>query len=357
MQTKLERKEVFEKIIMKPLIKYPGGKIKELRVIRHMLPSNINNYYEPFVGGGAVLWSLKLGNIKYINDISRDLINFYLCVQLNDEEFYQTLERWNIELQNATFNANEQMEYLSDAFWNNKEPNFEDEELKEVILKKFDHIQRKAAKNDGVIEDFEENIEAAYKQAVYTKARREYNEYKNYDGKRAALYVLMRQYSFSGMFRYNSDGYFNIPYGGIAYNDIYLDDKIRIMKSDEVRTIMDNMIIGNVDFELFMMQNPPRQGDFIFVDPPYDTTFSSYDNKDFDRLDQHRLANYLIFNCYANWMVVIKATEFIRNLYPKGRVCANGGIIKIMEFDKRYDLCMKGRNEQRSEHLLITNYL
>lgn len=340
---------------MNTLIKYPGGKEKELKVIKPMLPQNINNYYEPFVGGGAVLWHLNLGNRKFINDISRDLVNFYICIQIQDEVFFQELEAWNERFHLATNNAHDDMDEIMDAFCDNRDPVIAEEVL-DFVLKKFQHIHRKAAKNNGLIEAFEENIEAAYKQAVYTQARTEYNNYPVFDGHRAALYVLMRQYGFSGMFRYNANGDFNIPYGGIPYNNKYLDERIRLMQSAEVVNIMQTTVIGNEDFEQFMHHNPPQQSDFIFIDPPYDTTFSAYDNIDFDRLDQHRLSNYLINNCMANWMVVIKATDYIRHLYPANTRCVNGGIIRIHEFDKRYDVCMKGRNEQRCEHLLITNY-
>lgn len=340
---------------MNTLIKYPGGKEKELKVIEPMLPQVINNYYEPFVGGGAVLWHLNLGNRKFINDISRDLVNFYICVQIQDEEFFQELETWNERFHQVTNIALEDMDEIMNAFIENRDPNIEDDVLG-YVKKKFQHIHRKAEKNGGIIEAFEENIEAAYKQAVYSMARDRYNTYHVYDGRRAALYVLMRQYGFSGMFRYNADGNFNIPYGGIPYNNKYLDERLRLMRSDEVINIMRTTVIGNEDFEQFLYHNPPQHNDFIFIDPPYDTTFSAYDNIDFDRLDQHRLSNYLINTCMANWMVVIKATDYIRHLYPLNTTCANGGTIQIREFDKRYDVCMKGRNEQRCEHLLITNY-
>lgn len=342
-------------LAMNTLIKYPGGKEKELKVIRPMLPQNINNYYEPFVGGGAVLWHLNLGRRKFINDISKDLVNFYICVQIQDEEFFECLENWNDQFHLAANMAADDMDEIVNAFCENRDPDI-DETVKPYVIKKFAHIHRKAEKNNEVVEAFEENVEAAYKQALYSRARNEYNASQIFDGRRAALYVLMRQYGFSGMFRYNADGDFNIPYGGIPYNNKYLDERIRLMKSGEVISIMRNTVIGNEDFEQFMHHNPPGQNDFIFIDPPYDTTFSSYDNIDFDRLDQHRLSNYLINNCMANWMVVIKATDYIRHLYPENMQCINGGEIHIYEFDKKYDVCMKGRNEQRCEHLLITNY-
>ena len=55
--------------ILRPLIKYPGGKDKELSIIAPRIPNKVANYYEPFFGGGAVYFALMPGNKKFINDI------------------------------------------------------------------------------------------------------------------------------------------------------------------------------------------------------------------------------------------------------------------------------------------------
>lgn len=66
-------KNVLEKRLS-PLIKYPGGKEKELSHILPALPSNIDCYYEPFVGGGAVYFTIEAQKY-YINDKSDNKIN------------------------------------------------------------------------------------------------------------------------------------------------------------------------------------------------------------------------------------------------------------------------------------------
>ena len=69
---------------MKPLIKYPGGKYNEYEKIKQFFPKEINNYYEPFFGGGGVFFKLKNENKiqgkGYINDFSKSLIDFYQSV-------------------------------------------------------------------------------------------------------------------------------------------------------------------------------------------------------------------------------------------------------------------------------------
>src|SRR5205807_6595584 len=89
--------------------------------------------------------------------------------------------------------------------------------------------------------------------------------------------------------------------------------------------------------------------DFIFLDPPYDSEFSTYTQNTFDKRDQERLAHYLLNRCAAKFMLVIKNTPTIFNLYAeKG--------LNIQTFDKKYLVSFQDRNNRESEHLMITNY-
>lgn len=87
----------------------------------------------------------------------------------------------------------------------------------------------------------------------------------------------------------------------------------------------------------------------FFLDPPYDTEFNTYTGNTFTLKDQARLANYLIKDCSANWLMIIKATPYILSLYKdKG--------LNIKSFDKIYTVSFKNRNNKQAEHLIITNY-
>jgi DNA adenine methylase len=104
-----------------------------------------------------------------------------------------------------------------------------------------------------------------------------------------------------------------------------------------------------MDFEAFLLNYPPQPNDFIFLDPPYDSDFSTYAQNEFDMKDQQRLANYLLNQCKAKFMLVIKNTEAIFTLYnQKG--------LKISAFDKKYLVSFQDRNNRETEHLIITNY-
>ena len=71
---------------MNPIIKWAGGKEKELPYIKENLPSNINRYIEPFVGGGAVYFNLNIKE-SIINDKSEELINLYRCIKIMIKSF------------------------------------------------------------------------------------------------------------------------------------------------------------------------------------------------------------------------------------------------------------------------------
>lgn len=71
--------------------------------------------------------------------------------------------------------------------------------------------------------------------------------------------------------------------------------------------------------------------------------------KSFDKTDQERLANYLIKKCPAKFMLIIKNTDFILNLYDKQGFYINS-------FDKKYMVSFKNRNNRDCEHLIVTNY-
>ena len=151
------------------------------------------------------------------------------------------------------------------------------------------------------------------------------------------------------MFRYSSKGDFNVPYGGIAYNSKLMAKKLNYYRCEEVQNHFAKTQIFNMDFEDFLRTTNPTEEDFVFLDPPYDSEFSTYAQNAFTRNDQERLARYLINECRAKWMMVIKNTDFIYGLYNKTG-------INIRSFEKEYLVSFMNRNDKKATHLLITNY-
>ena len=74
------------------------------------------------------------------------------------------------------------------------------------------------------------------------------------------------------------------------------------------------------------------------------------------RADSERLADFLIRDCQAYFMLVIKNTDFIRSLYPAGQKTAGGRRLCVGMFDKKYVVSFQDRNDKSAQHLIITNY-
>lgn len=365
-----------------PILKYAGGKEKELKYIHPCLPKKINNYYEPFIGGGAVYFSVD-ANKMFINDKSHELINLYNVIAIQDKDFFSIVEEMMFNWKLLEDIINEEKTIFIKTYREFQKNYINEEQVKNLILlfitrnqKKinnmfeinvenfFKEIERninnkikrmkKIELDKGELSDNDivNNIESAFKSAFYMQMRHLYNNIEKYNIKHSftvAIFFFIRNFSYSGMFRYNKEGDFNVPYGGIGYNRKNLLKKVDYFKTNKLIEHLNKTVIDNLDFEEFFKKNKPKKDDFIFLDPPYDSEFSTYAQNEFVRNDQIRLANYLINDCEANWMLVIKNTDFIYNLYNKEG-------IYITSFDKKYLVNFKNRNDKKVEHLLILNY-
>ena len=370
-------------ISLKPIIKWPGGKEKELEFIFPNAPSKINNYYEPFVGGGSVFMAINAEKF-FINDKSVELINLYKFISSKNPEFYEWTNGIELAWKNTlNYASSTNLASLFISFRNNKidvkdlKSNIENfvkenrenilnnlpdcftmnkdvfiSEVKTNLTRKLQRM-KKLEIEKWVLpeEDVKSNIETAFMSALYMYFR---NLYNNRDVQKqtelyTALFLFIRNYTYSGMFRYNDSGEFNVPYGGTSYNSKSLKGKLNYYLSEKVVNKFSHTKIDNMDFEEFFMINQPKENDFVFLDPPYDSEFSTYAQNDFTKEDQVRLADYLCNKCKAKWMIVIKATPFILSLYE------NKGL-NIKKFDKTYTVSFMNRNDKKAEHLIIMNY-
>lgn len=96
---------------MKTFLKYPGGKTKEIPLVRRYMPQQINRYFEPFVGGGSVYLALDIPN-SFINDFSTDLINVYRYIKEGNETFKQYLADFD-KIWHSLGSAVSQSDFLS----------------------------------------------------------------------------------------------------------------------------------------------------------------------------------------------------------------------------------------------------
>ena len=101
------------------------------------------------------------------------------------------------------------------------------------------------------------------------------------------------------------------------------------------------------DFETLLKEETLTERDFMFLDPPYDTTFSAYEGREFGGGDQERLADFL-GSTRAQFILIIKNTEFIYSLYRDRD-------LEIYTFENQYLYNVRSRNDRTAEHLIITN--
>lgn len=350
---------------LKPFLKWAGGKSSELPIINKNLPCEFNNFYEPFVGGGAVYWSIEASNY-YINDKSANLINLYKSSTNPSMKFIKLIKNSDLVWKNIdryckdnTFNLlksyNEASIIDFSEVYNNVKKSFSwnhewfVENSNKSISTKLLRMKKLEKKYSNLSNtDIISNIEGAIKSAMYFYFRKIFNSsLDKSNDEQAFLFFVMREYSYASMFRHNAKGEFNVPYGGVSYNNKLFEKKLTQINSLETQNKLSATDIYCNDFEEFLLKTNPKKSDFIFIDPPYDTEFSTYDQNVFSLDEQVRLANYLKNNCSANFMIIIKNTDFIYNLYKN---------FNINCFDKIYMWNIKDRNDRKTEHLMITNY-
>lgn len=81
------------KTIVEPFLKWAGGKRWLMHQHRNLLPINFNRYIEPFLGSGAVFFSLGLER-AILSDTNAELINTYLCIKKDAIEIHNLLKRY-----------------------------------------------------------------------------------------------------------------------------------------------------------------------------------------------------------------------------------------------------------------------
>lgn len=283
---------------MKPIIKYRGGKSKEIPLLIPYIPKFTGRYIEPFLGGGAMYFYLEPSN-AIINDINNKLMTFYKGVQQN----YLELKRELSEI----------------------------EKIYSINRLAFEALKKKHP--DERITDGNETF--------YYFLRDMYNDLIPPSYSLAALYYFINKTAYSGMIRYNSRGEYNVPYGR------YRNFNTELITEAHHRLLANTEIFTGDYSQIFKMAN---KNDFIFLDPPYDCIFSDYGNDEykegFNEANHRKLADDF-FNLKCKALMVIGATPLTRRLYGKNI---------IAEYDKSYSVNIRNRFQSEATHIIITNY-
>lgn len=360
---------------MNTIIKWPGGKSREIDMITDLIPTHYDRYVEPFFGGGALYFHL-MPKRSAINDSSSDLMEFYRLIQEGDPEFKTLMYGYHDSITGLLAACDSHTELIRNAFAQRQADSVTalldtllplikasvsealilnadqfDEQMRRMVTDKFARTVANHQKKPFSEEDLLENLITGFTSGFYMYFRKVYNDItlgrvEVSAGYRAANFYFIREYCYGSMFRYNTKGEFNIPYGGMSYNRKDMKSKLDRIFDEQVVSLLGRTEIACQDFEDFIEACDLTENDFMFLDPPYDTEFSEYEGKAFTKLDQARLA-VALKHTKAKFVLIIKNTEFIYSLYEHD--------FTILSFDKQYTYNVRSRNDRGAEHLIITN--
>lgn len=282
---------------MNPVLKYRGGKSREIPRFLQYIPDDFNRYIEPFFGGGAVYFYLEPDN-AIINDLNTRLMTFYQELRNNYPEMRKQLD----ELQSLYEKNQKEYKRLKTLSPNERVPNA-NEELYYKMRELFNHPNGEFL--DGV------------------------------------LYFFINKTAYSGMIRYNNSGEYNVPFGR------YPNLNTRLI-TEQHSELLQRTELYNLDYKkIFDMA---QEDDFIFLDPPYDCVFNDYGNIDmmngFDEEQHRRLAEeFKKLPCRA--LMIIGKTPLTEELYKD---------YIFDEYYKNYSVNIKNRFNNDKMHIVVKNY-
>jgi DNA adenine methylase len=221
------------KIKRSPLF-YVGDKYRLMGQMADLFPKEINNFYEPFVGGGTVFLNVD-ANKYHLNDIDKHLVNihkFLIESSENPKAFFKDVEKI-IKQYN-----------LSRSY---------KEDIVPISLKR----------------EWKKTYLARFNKEGYEKLRTRVN--KNIKNDPLILYILLI-YGFNRMLRFNGGGRFNLPVGNVDFNQ----NVVRALNHYFEFVSDKKIILGSKDFRSYFENKEYSKDDFVYLDPPYLIASSEY---------------------------------------------------------------------------------
>lgn len=237
------------KIKRSPLF-YVGDKYKLMKQLINLFPKKINNFYEPFVGGGTVFLNIEAKKY-FLNDIDKHLINIhklFIASSKNPKKFFKEIEK--------------------------------------IIHKyKLSHSYKKNVVPNSLKKEFKKTYYARFNKDGYDRLRMCVNNFKKNDP--LILFILLI-YGFNRMLRFNGGGKFNLPVGNVDFNKNVVN-----ALNEYFDFVNDKKIsITSKDFKKFFSARKYFKNDFVYLDPPYLITASEY-NKFWDQNSESDLLNLI----------------------------------------------------------------
>lgn len=295
------------KMNAKPFVKWAGGKGNLIKQLIEYLPNNFIEqqkvtYIEPFVGGGAMLFYMltHYSNIKHavINDVNQDLINCYQLIKNNPTELIKLLH------------------CISNEFYQ---------------LQTVDEKSR-----------------------YYYHMREIYNKNELPIAEKAACFIFLNKTCFNGLYRVNTNGKFNVPFG--QYKTPKICDEDVIMADHKILQKVD-IFVGDYDN---ITKHLGKMYNFIYIDPPYrplseSASFIEYTHNTFDDTEQEKLKKYCDMLTEKNCKIMQSNSNSVDtdgiSYFAKLYDTYNINKIKAHRFINAY----AGKREKETE-LLILNY-
>lgn len=234
-----------------PIVKWVGGKRQLMFELIKNMPKSYNRYFEPFIGGGALFFELQPEQ-AYISDMNEELINLYSVVRDNVYELIEDLSKHEVS-----------KEYF-------------------LEIRNIDRTEKYAELSD---------IE------------------------RASRFIYLNRTCFNGMYRVNSQGQFNVPFG--HYKNPRIIDENNLLNCSE---LLKKTEIRCADFSEILTK--VKKGDFVYFDPPYvplneTSSFTSYTKDGFDIDMQFKLRDICdeLDSMSVKFMLSNSDTKLVNELY------------------------------------------
>ncbi len=245
--------------VIQPFLKWAGGKRQLLPEIRKYVPKRMGTYYEPFLGGAAVLFDLQPKK-AVINDINSELINTYLVIKNNVDDLIEDLKKH---------------ENKSDYYYK---------------IRDLDRDKNQFSKLSDV--------------------------------EKASRLIYLNKTCFNGLFRVNSQGQFNVPFGRYKNPNIVNEFVLRA-----VSHYLNNNEVEILNGDFADAVSCAKKGDFVYLDSPYDpvsetASFTGYTLGGFSKDEQIRLRDLFVDLDKRGCKVLLSnsATDFIKDLYKDYRI-------------------------------------
>jgi DNA adenine methylase len=373
---------------VKPLLKWPGGKTRELSVVRERWPEDVGTYVEPFVGGGAVFFDRAPAR-AVLGDANPQLMGLYRRVRSGDPALVAALEEIAGHWDEVLTAAGAATGPLAAAYAHRGrageappedalaalvaavEPAPVREYAARSLRDKWRRMRRLEEKHATTFDDalLRAQLETALRAGYYTWIRDEEvgplagDEAAAVAGgsdpagaARSARFFFVRELCYGSMFRQNKAGRFNIPYGGKGYNRKRVRTQAGRLLDPERRELLGRAELVEGDFrELFA---GPASGlgpeDLVFLDPPYDSDFSAYAGRSFGEPEQRALGQ-VVAGLECRVLGIMKATPLVREIYREAAEAwaARGRTLRLSEYAKTYGYNVRGRNDRAATHLLL----